>query len=137
MTVPTGVEYSNAQAVVADPSSTEAQKAAAQEVINAYPKPSTARPVTVEPRVTPRMRAKFTVSEVTTTSRGVSVITLSAAHDASAPVGGIGAPQLGALPKAVPAVPNPSNPRGNISLEVGTDYAALLHTGDVFYLVSA
>jgi hypothetical protein len=82
--------------------------------------------------LTPRLRAKFTVSEVTKTARGVSLVTLQAAHEPGATnTGGIGAPPPLRQQSIVP------NPKGSISLEVSPEYAASLRIGAAFYLVSA
>jgi hypothetical protein len=138
---PSKAEYNRAKAIIADDNYSEDQKAGSREVVAAYegaskqPGSGASNPAAAqadEPVISaPRMRAKFIVSEITQTARGVSVITLAAAHDPErAHTGGIGAPVRAAAPVA-PA------PKGSISLEVSPEYAAGLVLGAAYYLVSA
>ena len=142
MTAPTPVEYSNAQAVLADSNATQVQKDSAQAVINAYPKPGSAPNAPAPGIATPKLRLKFKVSEITTTTRGVSLLTLEAAHEAVVNTGTIGAPAIRGssyvgAPGSVVQFAAPSNPTGTISIGVSPEYAAQLSIGAVFYLVSA
>ena len=78
-------------------------------------------PVKAAPKVS--LRAKFTVSEVTKTGRGVSVLTLGAQHDHTIKGDAV------MLPGSVP--------KGSISIEVDPKYADQVPVGSAFYLVSA
>jgi len=69
------------------------------------------------------LRAKFTVSEITKTGRGVAVLTFAAQHDHTIKGDAV------LLPGSVP--------KGSISLEVDQRYAESLPIGSMFYLVSA
>jgi hypothetical protein len=69
------------------------------------------------------LRAKFTVSEITKTGRGVTVLTFTAQHDHTIKGDAV------LLPGSIP--------KGSISLEVDPRYAESLPIGSMFYLVSA
>lgn len=88
-------------------------------------KQETKEPIPAPVPYKPQMRAKFIVTEITKTSRGVNRITLAAQHDPS-------------ITSDKTMMGSHTSPSGNITLEVNESYATDRITfGSVFYLVSA
>jgi len=125
---PTAAEVADAKATLADPSSTPAQMQWARETL------ADAHVSAPDPTVPalPKLRAKFVVSEITQSTRGVSVVTLTSAKDDVKPSGGT----IGAPAKA-PVAQVPLSFSAKVAFETSPAVSAGLAVGDAFYLVQA